>query len=653
MTFHRTLLLASIFSSLFQIGAQANDIEPGKETYTAIKTTNPIVLDGDLSEWTGSDILADPRFSIPKGSGDDGTLVNFELNGGDWTGPDDHTSSVQVVYDDDNVYFGFIVTDEYHEHSANPAWRGDSVQLMIANGTRDTQVALYNYALRGVEGALTDIIVNHEDGPGGTEAIVTRDAVTKKTTYEIKLPKTALDLPTLEEGVKFGLGMAINDGDEFTPGQSGWGGLGAHAIVFGKSPEETAEITLGASGANTDAVFFSAISTSLTDFSFRANDMGTSIVDPLTATLLIDGQPAALVASPPNLGATDFTHTFTTPYPPGTEHTFTIELMDTLGTTVTESSTFTAFYFGTLTPEMQAENVSLDRPGFKWRVFQNEIFPNTSLANTELAILGQLVDDGGFPVTDNNASNIAPFGPAIGAGVVIESGLLEFEIPTVIDLNSGGENETGNFTPDQQMPGVPGINASSDGVSAEIITYVDLPAGFFTMGVNSDDAFRAEGGIIEVAETRVLLGEFDGPRDANNTTFFVNVIEAGIYPLRVIWNNGGGQGQVEIFTVKEDGTKVLLNDTANGGFQTYRSKIKPPLEITEITRDAAGNVTLEWNSNPGKIYALDFNSGLSGEWPEVDDYIPSQGTTTQTTVDAATLNSLSPSGKIFLRVREF
>ena len=107
---------------LLQFGVQANDIEPGKEYYTAIKAANPIVLDGDLSEWKGAALLADPRFSIPKGSGADGELVFFEeYNGGSWTGPDDQTSAVQVVYDDDNVYFGFVVTDEYHENSANSA----------------------------------------------------------------------------------------------------------------------------------------------------------------------------------------------------------------------------------------------------------------------------------------------------------------------------------------------------------------------------------------------------------------------------------------------------------------------------------------------------------------------------------------------------
>src|SRR5437867_2674391 len=126
--------------------ATANDIEPGKEFYDATHVTNSIAIDGDLKEWVGVPVLADPKFLVPKSTvrapGDPGTLVLFELcdicipGTPDWTGPDDQTSAVQVVWDVDNVYLGFVVTDDYHENAANSAWNGDSVQLMIANAAR-------------------------------------------------------------------------------------------------------------------------------------------------------------------------------------------------------------------------------------------------------------------------------------------------------------------------------------------------------------------------------------------------------------------------------------------------------------------------------------------------------------------------------------
>jgi hypothetical protein len=46
-----------------------NVIEPGKDSYTATAAKGGIAVDGSLSEWIGVAVLADPKFSIPKGSG--------------------------------------------------------------------------------------------------------------------------------------------------------------------------------------------------------------------------------------------------------------------------------------------------------------------------------------------------------------------------------------------------------------------------------------------------------------------------------------------------------------------------------------------------------------------------------------------------------
>ena len=166
----RSLLktLPALLLCLCGLRAAANDIEPGKEFYNVIYAPKPIVVDGDLTEWSGVPVLADPKFAVPKYSGTNANpnYVLFEpYSGGTWTGPDDQTSAVQIVYDNDNVYFGFVVTDDYHENAANSAWNGDSIQLMIADSNRNSQIALYNYALGGIEGAIGDVIVNHEAGP--------------------------------------------------------------------------------------------------------------------------------------------------------------------------------------------------------------------------------------------------------------------------------------------------------------------------------------------------------------------------------------------------------------------------------------------------------------------------------------------------------
>src|SRR5262245_36188702 len=96
-------LLAAL--CLVSLNVLANDIEPGKEFYTVPRAANPIVLDGDLSEWTGVPVLADPKFYVTTGfegtaqgkgsGGTNATLVLFERCDAcipgtpDYTGPDD------------------------------------------------------------------------------------------------------------------------------------------------------------------------------------------------------------------------------------------------------------------------------------------------------------------------------------------------------------------------------------------------------------------------------------------------------------------------------------------------------------------------------------------------------------------------------------
>ena len=363
------LMLPVLALGLIQLTARANDIEPGKEFYDATRITKPVVIDGNLSEWAGVPVLADPKFAIPKGSGAKGTYVLFEpYAGGTWTGPDDQTSAVQVAWDADNVYFGFVVTDDYHENAANSAWNGDSVQLMIANFDRSVEVSLVNYALGGEEGALGEVIINHESGAvldpaAETSAVVTRNAATKKTIYEIKLPAAALGLTApLKAGTKFGLGMAINDGDELTPGQKGWGGLGAHSIVFGKTPGETALVTLSTNTPGSDRIFFSAINPGISSFTFRATDKGSSIVNASSAKLTIDGQVITL-ASKKSGDATDFTFTRATPFPSGTDHTYSIEVKDTLGNAVTDQGTFKTVTY-VLLPAASSVQADTSKPGF-------------------------------------------------------------------------------------------------------------------------------------------------------------------------------------------------------------------------------------------------------------------------------------------------
>lgn len=598
MCYPKVLFLSVLALSSAHLAA--NDIEPGKEFYDATRTPNPIVLDGKLDEWTGVPVLADPKYAVPKGSGTNGTYVLFEeYQGGTWTGPDDHTSAVQVVWDAENLYIGIVVTDDYHENAANSPWNGDSAQLMIANATRSTQVALYNYSLGGVEDALGEVIIEHEAGPGGTDAVVTRNGTTKKTTYEIKMPAAALGLTApLTAGTKVGLGMAINDGDELTPGQKGWGGLGAHSIVFGKTPAQTALLTLSTNIPGNDRVFFSAVNPTIDGFSFRATDKGASVLDPASVKLIIDGQTVTLTASPKTGDATDFVYKPAAPFPPGSEHTYTIEVKDTQGNTITDSGDFRTARYALLTA---ADKVTADttKRGFIFNVHQNEAFT----ANDNIRPLNQLSGSLGENLADPAAQGIAIATGTPGANNRLP---IRFEIDSVINLSQVGGDMTGNIQPDDQMPGIPGTTGSDDGIAAEILTYLDLPAGKHTLIVNSDDAFRTTAGRVDDVFLAQQAGELTAAGEASYTVF---VQEAGVYAFRTVWEEGGGSANIEWLSLKPDNTKVLLNDTANGGIRAYRTVTDQALAAVTEAVPAPGATAVAFDS-PIRVSIKDGQSAV-------------------------------------------
>src|SRR5438093_1483273 len=140
--------------SLVPSAIQANDIEPGKENYSAPKKS--IVVDGNLSDWGGVPVFKDTQFTVPKPNSNDNHapgVVTFEQCdlcgfGGSWTGPDDASSAFAIAWDTDNLYIGVVVVDDYHLNPSS-GWNGDSLQIAFTDAARTTISNLYNVALPG------------------------------------------------------------------------------------------------------------------------------------------------------------------------------------------------------------------------------------------------------------------------------------------------------------------------------------------------------------------------------------------------------------------------------------------------------------------------------------------------------------------------
>ena len=128
-----------------------------------------------------------------------------------------------------------------------------------------------------------------------------------------------------------------------------------------------------------------------------------------------------------------------------------------------------------------------------------------------------------------------------------------------------------NGYPDATYPGIdpleipaqdPAAGDDDDNFGTDITACIQLSAGLHIIGANSDDGTIIEIGGVEVGRT----GEWKG---ASNVDFVYEVAADGYYNLRALHMEGGGGASIELHEVLLDGTRILLNDVANGGSAVF------------------------------------------------------------------------------------
>ena len=128
-----------------------------------------------------------------------------------------------------------------------------------------------------------------------------------------------------------------------------------------------------------------------------------------------------------------------------------------------------------------------------------------------------------------------------------------------------------NGYPDKSYPGIdaledpaqdPADGDDDNDFATEILGCIQLTAGVHYIGASSDDGTIIEIGGVEVART----GEWKG---ASNEDFLYLVEADGFYNLRARTMEGGGGASIELHEIFMDGTRILLNDVANGGSAVF------------------------------------------------------------------------------------
>jgi hypothetical protein len=151
------------------------------------------------------------------------------------------------------------------------------------------------------------------------------------------------------------------------------------------------------------------------------------------------------------------------------------------------------------------------------------------------------------------------------------------EFVNLCDTGNGVFSEANGY-PDKSYPGIdpledpaqdPAAGDDDDNFATEILGCIQLTAGLHIIGACSDDGTIIEIGGVEVGRT----GEWKG---TSNEDFLFEVEVDGCYELRARTLEGGGGASIELHEVLIDGTRILLNDVANGGSAVFTPVIPLP-----------------------------------------------------------------------------
>jgi hypothetical protein len=321
-------------------------------------------------------------------------------------------------------------------------------------------------------------------------------------------------------------------------------------------------------------------------FSITIGDSGNSVVDttkPVTATLNgANATPLSVTKS----GATTTViyHGYPLLVPPGSTNVVTVTAKDTNGNTVGGGAAGTrSFVEGAYSTvpagDAVTNGVNTSLPGFHILPWQSGAEPNNVYWVQE-QLMGL------------HGANNANLNTATDGGYIDFTKIINFNI----DPASAGGTDEGDFTtangyPDSLFPGIPGANGLNGSTALEVLTFLKFnQPGVYQMGVNSDDGFAVTEGKNPRDRFAQVLGEYDGGRGSSDSLFYIAVTNAGIYPVRLIWENGNGElpgngANLEWFMVDTNGVKILVNDpssTNDTGVTAYYSGPALPAFVSFI-----------------------------------------------------------------------
>ena len=301
-------------------------------------------------------------------------------------------------------------------------------------------------------------------------------------------------------------------------------------------------------------------------------------VNTSSVRLTFDGNSVTAAASKAGT-TTTIAYKAASPFVAGSNHSVTLTFTNTLGNAQSFQRNITIPAYQTIPASYAVASAS--NPGFNVRAHQIDATrgpdDENSLANAEEQAADGYIDSSTGQPYPNTADLTGATGGIFAYNSVINwnnngAAYGALNLPADIGNWQDINNPPYNIA-DVQFPGMPGNAANNHNAAAdaqydsfveEVTAYVQLKAGAYRMGVNSDDGFKVSvaPGAPDVFGQQ--LGVWNTGRGSSDSFFDFVVVADGIYPFRLLWWNGAGGANLEWFTVDlGTGEKILLNETGN------------------------------------------------------------------------------------------
>lgn len=276
-------------------------------------------------------------------------------------------------------------------------------------------------------------------------------------------------------------------------------------------------------------LIISSITQTLNSFAFETTDMGGATVDAASATLTIDGQPAT-ITNVKTGAVTRFSFTPSAVWTPGSQHTYSIQVKDNSGRTLTQAGNFS---------------------------FPNPWFPRADLKSPAVVsnawALRWIFGAGTVGDLATAISNITAVGTPDFTGAAVDTTNSVINFP-----EAGFLFGNGSPYPDEVINDPSGLWVGEDFVLFAVGNIVIPEEGDYTFGVRSDDgfAFRIRGGRAISVSGNGALDPVDPEAvvhpgtTGDSTTRAVYHLQKGVYRVEwLFYERGGGDGG-EFFSAK-------------------------------------------------------------------------------------------------------